>query len=130
MSIVVERNPRMSRRPRSLREQATRLTVLVGGWLLIGVGAVFALLPGHVGVFPLVLGLIIVLRTSRAARRRFILLQRRHPKWVYPLRRLLRRKPEIIPVFWQQFLRMERLFLPRTWRCARRLRRGLFRRRP
>ena len=54
--------------------------------------------------------------------------QRRHPKMVFPLRRLLRREPEVLPVAWQQVLRAERLVLPRRWRPARGLRRRLFRR--
>ena len=105
-----------------------RFAILVVGWLLIGVGFVGALLPGHLGVPVLVVGLIIVLRTSRAARRRFIGLQRRHPRYVFPIRRLLRREPEVFPVAWQQLLRMETFLLPkrlRRWRIARRIRRRI-----
>jgi hypothetical protein len=101
------------------------------GWVLSAVGVVGTLLPLHLGAPVLVVGLIIVLRTSRRARRQFIGLQRRHPKAVFPIRRLLRRKPEVLPVAWQQVLRSERMLLPRRWRPARRLRRWLFRpRRP
>jgi hypothetical protein len=103
--------------------------MLVIGWLLIAVGVVGAVLPGHLGVPVLVVGLILVLRSSRQARRQFIGLQRRHPRWILPIRRLLRRNPQVAAVIWQQVLRMERLLMPRTWRPARTLRRGLFRRR-
>jgi hypothetical protein len=104
---------------------------LVGvGGLLIAVGLVGAVLPGHLGVPFLVVGLILVLRSSFQARRRFIGLQRRHPKIVFPIRRLLRRDPEVLPVVWQQMLRFERFVLPRRWRPARRLRRRFSRRRP
>jgi hypothetical protein len=83
------------------------------------------------GVPLLVVGLIIVLRTSRQARRQFIGLQRRHPRIVSPIRRLLRRDPEVLAVIWQQMLRSERFFLPRAWRPARVVRRWFFpRRRP
>jgi hypothetical protein len=102
-----------------------RLALLSVAWLLIIVGS---LLPGHLGAPLLVVGLIIVLRSSFQARRRFVWLQRRHPRLMSPIRRLLRRDPEILPVAWQQALRMERLILPRRWRVARRLRRRLFRR--
>jgi uncharacterized membrane protein YbaN (DUF454 family) len=95
------------------------------GWALIVVGVVGALLPGHLGLPLMVVGLIIVLRSSFQARRRFVHLQRRHPRLLFPIRRLLRREPEVIPVAWQQILRMERLVLPRSWRVARRVRRGL-----
>ena len=39
-----------------------------------------------------------------------------------PIRRLLRRDPEIIPIFWQQTLRVERVVLPKRFRFARKLR--------
>jgi uncharacterized membrane protein YbaN (DUF454 family) len=103
--------------------------MLAVGWLLIAVGAVGAVLPGHLGVPVLVIGLIVVLRSSRQARRQFIGLQRRHPRWIFPIRRLLRRNPQVAAVVWQQVLRTERWLMPRTWRPARAFRRRLFRRR-
>jgi hypothetical protein len=42
----------------------------------------------------------------------------------------MRPKPEILPVFWQSFLRTERLILARERRFMVRLRRRLMRRRP
>ncbi|MFI4975277.1 MAG: hypothetical protein ACHP84_12120 [Caulobacterales bacterium] len=106
-----------------LMRRLWRWLLLIIGGLLIGVGAVGALLPGHLGVPILVVGLILVLRTSMQARRQFVGLQRRHPNIVFPIRRLLRREPEVIPVVWQQLLRFERLVIPRRWRAAARLRR-------
>jgi hypothetical protein len=97
------------------------------GSVLIVVGAIGSLLPWHPGLPVLVVGLILVLRSSVQARRRFIGLQRRHPKIVFPIRRLLRRDPEVMPVAWQQVLRLERLVLPGAWRPARRVRRRFFR---
>ena len=70
----------------------------------------------------------IVLRNSFYARRQFVRLQRAHPKMVSPIRRLLRRDPEMILVFWQQSLRVERMLLPRRWRVAIKLRRRMSRR--
>jgi hypothetical protein len=107
----------------SLWSTLTRITLLTLGFLLMAVGFVGALLPGHLGAPVLVVGLILVLRSSRPARRRFIRLQRRHPKIVFPIRRLLRREPEVIPVCWQQVLRAERRLLPQRWRYARLVRR-------
>jgi len=129
MTVITERAPRLIRRPISLRRRAWRFALLTLGWLLIMVGFVGSLLPGHLGLPVLIVGLIIVLRASRPARRLFIGLQRRHPRFFYPIRRLLRRKPEVLPVAWQQVLRTERFLLPRPWRPARRLRRWLFARR-
>lgn len=99
------------------------------GYGLVVVGAIGSVLPWHLGVPVLIFGLIIVLRSSMQARRRFIGLQQRHPKIVFPIRRLLRREPEVIPVAWQQVLRFERLIMPRSWRTAMRIRHRLFRRR-
>lgn len=94
------------------------------------VSAPLAVLPGHVGVPLFAVGLVIVLRNSFAARRKFIQIQRRRPKLVYPLRRLIRRNPEVIPVIWQQMLRAERLVLPKRMRFWTRLRRKVGARRP
>ena len=117
------------RAPRSVWSRVIRAGLLGLGWTLLAVGIVGTLLPGHLGLPLLVVGLILVLRSSRAARRQFIDLQRRHPKVVFPLRRLLRREPEVFPVAWQQALRLERLVLPRGWRPARTVRRRVFGRR-
>ncbi len=115
--------------PRSLWRRLARAGLVSLGWLLIAVGIVGTLLPGHLGLPLLVIGLILVLRSSRAARRQFIGLQRRHPRVVFPLRRLLRREPEVFPVAWQQALRLERILLPKRWRPARAVRRRVFPRR-
>jgi len=95
----------------------------VGRWLLVGfgyaliaVGAVGTVLPGHLGAPVLAVGLVVSLRSSFTARRRFVDLQHRHPKLLFPIRRLLRRQPEVLPVIWQATLRFERLVLPRSWR--------------
>ena len=107
----------------------------IGRWLLLGlgglimlVGLVTAPLPGHIGLPLLVVGLMIVLRNSFKARRHFVRMQRAHPKMVFPIRRLMRREPEIVLVFWQQYLRMERLVLPSKARFAVKVRRYLRRR--
>ena len=113
---------------KSLARRLVRAALLVLAWALIVFGFVGAVLPGHLGLLLLVAGLIIVLRSSFQARRRFVGLQRRYPRLLFPVRRLLRREPEVIPVAWQQLLRMERMILPRRYRFARRLRRSLQRR--
>jgi hypothetical protein len=109
---------------RKAARDGARLLVIGVGFVLIAGGLVLALLPGHLGLPLLAVGLILVLRNSVSARRRFIRLQRAHPKVVFPLRRLIRRDPEIFPVLWQQALRLERLIVPKDWRRA-----GLWRRR-
>jgi hypothetical protein len=103
--------------------------------LLIGLGSLFILvglaieflpLPLHLpGMAVIVVGLMMVLRNSFKARRQFVRMQHSHPNFVFPLRRLLRREPEVFPVAWQQFLRMERVVLPKRARFAVRTRRRL-----
>ena len=115
--------------PAAFMRKGMRLALMALGLLIMIIGVPLALLPGHVGVILFAVGLVIVLRNSFSARRHFIKAQRRHPKIVFPIRRLIRREPEVIPVFWQQSLRFEQLVLPRRWRFCRRVRVRLFRRR-
>ena len=121
--------------PRARQSQADDLAreVLgrVGRWLLIalglviiGAGVVISPLPGPGGIPVMVLGLMLVLRNSFWARKQFIKVQKAHPKIVFPIRRQLRREPEVFPVAWQQVLRIERILLPSRYRIAVRWRRG------
>jgi hypothetical protein len=112
---------------RKATRDGLRMVVIAIGLVLMAGGFVLALLPGHLGLPLLVVGLILVLRNSPSARRQFIHLQRRHPRVVFPLRRLIRRDPEIFPVLWQQALRLERLIVPASWRRASIWRRRYFR---
>src|ERR1700723_1704537 len=88
------------------------------GYGLIVVGAVGSLLPGHLGAPVRAVGLVLTLRSPFRARRQFIGLQQRHPRILFPVRRLLRREPEVAPVAWQALLRIERGLLPKRWRFA------------
>ena len=120
---------------RASDEFARELLGRVGRGLLLAIGGVFILvglaieflpLPLHLpGMAVIVIGLMMVLRNSFKARRQFVRMQHSHPNFVFPLRRLLRREPEVFPVAWQQILRMERVVLPKRARVARRLRRHL-----
>jgi len=107
-----------SRKWRHIKRQARHLFKKVTGGVLIAVGMVFfvvgipfALAPLHLGLPFVVVGLIMVLRNAMWARRQFIHMKRRHPNWVMPVRKLLRRNPQIASVFWQQTLKLERFFL-------------------
>ena len=116
------------RRP-PLLHRGVRAAFTGVGVVLMTVSVPLALLPGHLGVPRFAVGLVVVLRNSFVARRRFIEAQRRHPKLLFPLRRLIRRNPEVIPVIWQQLLRFERMVLPSRWRVWRKLRRKVLPRR-
>lgn len=118
---------------RASDEFARDLLGRVGRWLLLGLGGLLILVglvaevvppPIHfMGMPMIVVGLMLVLRNSFKARRRFVEIQRAHPKVVFPVRRLLRREPEVVLVFWQVYLRSERLILPKRFRFAVRTRR-------
>ena len=109
--------------------RATRSGLVILGFAIIALGVAIAPLPGPGGIPVIVVGLMFVLRNSFKAKRHFVRFQRAHPKMVFPIRRLLRREPEVLPVFWQQYLRVERVVLPRRARFAVRVRRRLMRRR-
>ncbi len=112
---------------RRMARRGVRWVMLLVGFALLPIGVVGAVLPTHLGAIFLVIGLALILRASYSARRTFIRVQRRHPKVVFPLRRLLRREPEVMPVAWQQILRTERAVLPRHWRVAGAARRRIVR---
>ena len=113
-------------------DAARELLSRAGRWLFFGIGvAIVALgvliapLPGPGGIPVIVVGLMVTLRNSFWAKRQFIRFQRAHPRMVFPIRRLLRREPEVMPVFWQSVLRMERVVLPRNRRFVKRLRKRM-----
>ena len=108
--------------------RATRAALVVLGIIVVAAGILIAPLPGPMGLPVVVIGLMLILRNSFKARRRFVRFARAHPKTMFPIRRLLRREPEVFAVAWQQVLRIERLILPRRLRFAVRGRRR-FRRR-
>jgi hypothetical protein len=108
-----------------LWRRAGRWLAIGIGYALIVVGAIGTVLPGHLGAPVLAIGLVVALRSSFRARRQFVGLQQRHPKILFPVRRLLRREPEVMPVAWQAVLRFERLVLPRRLRFAVKTRRRL-----
>ena len=123
---------RADEQPLVLVRKSMRLALLGLGYLLMIVGLPLALLPlfMHViGIGLFATGLIVVLRNSTTARRTFIRAQHRHPNILFPIRRLIRPKPEILPVLWHQMLKFERWSLPRRMRFYRRVRHGLSRRR-
>jgi hypothetical protein len=113
---------------REMTGRVVRFVLVILGLLIVVAGVLIAPLPGPMGLPIVVVGLMVVLRNSFKARRQFVRFQRAHPRVIFPLRRLLRREPEVVQVFWQQTLRMERMLLPARFRLARRFRRYLKRR--
>ena len=113
---------------REIAARVKRFGMVLLGLAIIVAGIVISPLPGPGGIPVIVVGLMIVLRNSFKARRQFVRLQRAHPKMISPIRRLLRRDPEFLMMFYQQYLRVERLLLPRRMRFGMRLRHRLRRR--
>lgn len=117
----VRRRARLALLLRESAARAYRIAAIAFGGVVILAGAILTPLPGHIGLPMLVIGLMIVLRYSFQARKTFIRWQRRHPKLVFPIRRLMRREPEVLLVFWQQLLRTEKMILRKArWRVLKR----------
>ncbi len=108
----------------SVARTLRRVAYMVSGILVVILGILIAPLPGPGGIPVIALGLVLILRSSFWAKRQFIRAQYARPKYVYPFRRLLRKKPEIAPVFWQQALRAEKLILKSAHRRLARVRRS------
>lgn len=115
---------------REIAGRIKRTGLVMLGFLIIIAGILIAPLPGPGGIPVIVVGLMIVLKNSFKARRQFVKLQRAHPRVISPLRRLLRRDPEFVALFYHQSLRVERILLPRRVRFMKPLRRRFRRRQP
>lgn len=111
-------------RSRTLRV-LKRWALMAGGAAVVLLGILIAPLPGPGGIPVIAVGLMLILKSSYWAKRLFIRAQYARPKWVYPFRRLMRRKPEFAPVFWQQALRAEKIVLKRPRRRLTRTRKSL-----
>ena len=107
--------------------RVVKWALIAVGLLIMLLGVLIAPLPGPFGLPISAVGLMIVLKNSFWAKRQFIRMQYARPGWVYPVRRLIRREPEFVPVMWQGMLRMERLLLKRNGRILSNMRRGLIR---
>jgi hypothetical protein len=105
-----------------------QLVLVALGLLTIIAGFLIAPLPGPLGLPLAALGLMIVLRNSYTARRGFVRMNRRHPKWVSPFRTLLRPNAEVAPGFYRLALRLERLLLRGRFSVFANLRRRIRRR--
>jgi hypothetical protein len=112
----------------SAAKSAMRYVLIGIGWVVVVAGVIIAPLPGPFGVPIIMVGLILILRNSYPLRRAFVRLQHKYPRFIFPIRRLLRKNPEIAAVAYQQALRVEKFLLPKRWRAAKDVRRRYFRR--
>lgn len=116
-ALIVEPTKPRSRTLRVVK----RWALMIGGLFVVLLGILIAPLPGPGGIPVIAVGLMLILKSSFWAKRQFIRAQYARPKWVYPFRRLMRKKPEFASVFWQQALRAEKIV---TKRSSRRLSRS------
>lgn len=114
---------------REVAGRIRRTGMVLLGFAVILAGIAIAPIPGPGGIPVIVIGVMIVLRHSFKAKRQFVRLTRAHPRVLSPIRRLLRRDPEYVAIFYHQHLRVERILLPRRFRFTAKLRRSLRRRR-
>jgi hypothetical protein len=108
---------------REIAGRLKRFGLVLLGFAIIVFGIAIAPLPGPGGIPVIVVGLMVVLRNSFKARRQFVRLHRAHPRMLYPIRRLLRREPEFMALFYHQTLRVERILLPKRIRFIKAVRR-------
>jgi hypothetical protein len=99
-----------------------KLLMTVLGVALMAVGVVITPLPGPFGVPIILLGLIILLRSSMWVKRLFVKLVHAHPKLLGPLRAMLRPGAKVIAMMWLHTLRLERRLLPPNRRFMYRFR--------
>ncbi|ESQ92254.1 hypothetical protein ABENE_08815 [Asticcacaulis benevestitus DSM 16100 = ATCC BAA-896] len=97
----------------------------LAGMVLMAFGVVLAPLPGPVGVPFVLFGLILLLRSSVWIKRQFVKLVKAHPKWLRPVRIMLRPGAKIISLVWLQGLRVERGVMPKRFRFMYRARQGV-----
>ena len=110
---------------REIAARIKRTGMVMFGFAVILAGIAIAPIPGPGGIPVIVVGVMIVLRHSFKAKRQFVRLTRAHPRMLSPIRRLLRRDPEFVAIFYHQHLRVERILLPPRFRFTARLRRKL-----
>ena len=72
--------------------ESLRSKLILGlGWLIILIGLALGPLPGPGGIPIVAGGAMLVLSQSHSARKQFIRLQKRYPKYLGPVRRFLKR---------------------------------------
>jgi len=105
-----------------------KVILMIAGGLLVALGLVISPLPGPLGLPVMVLGLVLLLRSSTWIKRQFVRLVQKYPKWLGPLRSLMRPHAKFIAILWRFMLRAEGLALKPRNSLLRRARRALRRR--
>ena len=116
MTAVTFAPPARRRRPQAsgFTRRLNKAAGMALGFLVIVLGILIAPLPGPGGVPVITLGLVLVLRASYGAKRLFVRALHRWPRQLSPIRRLLRRNPPVLQIFWQSLLRTEKFVTRRN----------------
>jgi len=105
-----------------------KIIMMITGALLMALGLAISPLPGPLGLPVMLVGLVLLLRSSTWVKRHFVRLVHKYPKWLGPLRSLMRPHAKVLAVLWRFMLRAEGLVVRRHNSLLRRIHR-FFRRR-
>jgi hypothetical protein len=105
-----------------------KIIMMITGALLMALGLAISPLPGPLGLPVMLVGLVLLLRSSTWVKRHFVRLVHKYPKWLGPLRSLMRPHAKFLAVLWRFMLRAEGLALKPRHSLLRRIHR-FFRRR-
>ncbi len=121
----------MNRVDSVLTRAATPMTILLkvlmmlAGVVTMVLGVIITPLPGPFGVPVIILGLVILLRSSTWMKRQFVKQVKKHPHSLGKVRALLRPGAKILALVWLNMLRCERRLLSRRQRILYRFRNWL-----
>jgi len=99
-----------------------KVFMMLIGVVLMALGVVVTPLPGPFGVPIIIVGLIILLRSSTWVKRQFVKQVKKHPRSFGKIRALLRPGAKVLALLWLNMLRCERRILSRRQRILYRLR--------
>jgi len=108
---------------------AFKIIMMITGALLMALGLAISPLPGPLGLPVMLVGLVLLLRSSTWIKRLFVRLVHKYPKWLGPLRSLMRPRAKVLAVLWRFMLRAEGLVVRPRSSLLRRLHRAFRRRR-
>ena len=109
----------------AIRSTLSLIGIVIGSLIML-LGIAIAPLPGPFGLPIAIVGLMIALRSSRLFKRFFLGLVRRYPKFLRPIRRMLKRRAPFWRILYSQMLRVEKFILPSNWRPLAYLRRRFY----
>ncbi len=102
-----------------------KVLMMIAGVVTMALGVIITPLPGPFGVPIIIVGLIILLRSSTWVKRQFVKQVKKHPRSFGKIRVMLRPGAKILALMWLNTLRCERRILSRKQRILYRVRNWL-----